>query len=100
MLLGLLLGRSILPAVIQIFSVDYGGDKIEVGALPYVAIIAGAILFSGLTVYISTRKPVKKASQISPIEAVRYVEQANISVLSKKADKGAIIPHMAKANLQ
>lgn len=100
LLLGLLLGRSILPAVIQIFSVDYGGDKIEVGALPYVAIIAGAILFSGLTVYISTRKPVKKASQISPIEAVRYVEQANISVLSKKADKGAIIPHMAKANLQ
>lgn len=100
LLLGLLLGRSILPAIIQIFSVDYGGDKIEVGALPYVAIIAGAILFSGLTVYISTRKPVKKASQISPIEAVRYVEQAKIPVRSKKADKGAVIPRMAKANLQ
>ena len=32
-------------------------------------------LFSGLTVYISTRKSVKKASRVSPIEAIRYVEQ-------------------------
>ena len=68
---GILLGRGILPDAIQTFAVDYSGGNIEVRSLPYLAIIAGAILFSGLTVYISTRKPVKKASRVSPIEAIR-----------------------------
>lgn len=98
--LGILLGRGILPAAIQTFAVDYSGGNIEVRSLPYFAIIAGAILFSGLTVYISTRKPVKKASRVSPIEAIRYVEQDAVSVKQKKTDTGAVIPRMAKANLQ
>ena len=67
LLFGTLLGRSILPAALQIFAVDFSGGNIEVGTLPYWGIIAGAILFSGLTVYISTRKSVKKASRVSPI---------------------------------
>ena len=100
LLLGILLGRSILPAALQLFAVDYSGGNIEVNTLPYLAIIAGAILFSGLTVYISTRKSVKKASRISPIEAIRYVEQNTVSVKRKKTDIGAVIPRMAKANLQ
>ena len=57
LLFGTLLGRSILPAALQIFAVDYSGGNIEVGTLPYLGIIVGAILFSGLTVYISTRTP-------------------------------------------
>ena len=68
--LGILLGRGILPAAIQTFAVDYSGGNIEVRSLPYFAIIAGAILFSGLTVYISTRKPVKKASRVSPLSLI------------------------------
>ena len=100
LLFGLLLGRSILPAALQMFAVDYGSGSIEVNTLPYLAIIAGAILFSGLTVYISTRNPVKKASRVSPIEAIRYVEQDTVSVKRKKTDTGAVIPRMAKANLQ
>ena len=63
-------------------------------------VIAGAILFSGLTVYISTRKSVKKASRVSPIEAIRYVEKDTVSIKRKKIDAGAVIPRMAKANLQ
>ena len=97
---GTLLGRSILPAALQIFAVDYSGGNIEVGTLPYLGIIAGAILFSGLTVYISTRKSVKKASRVSPIEAIRYVEQDAVSIKRKKTNTGAVIPRMAKANLQ
>ena len=89
-----------MPAAIQTFAVDYSGGNIEVRSLPYLAIIAGAILFSGLTVYISTRKPVKKASRVSAIEAIRYVEQDAFSVKQKKTDTGAVIPRMAKANLQ
>ena len=97
---GTLLGRSILPAALQIFAVDFSGGNIEVGTLPYLGIIAGAILFSGLTVYISTRKSVKKASRVSPIESIRYVEQDMVSIKRKKTASGAVIPRMAKANLQ
>ena len=100
LLFGTLLGRSILPAALRIFAVDYSGGNIEVGTLPYLGIIAGAILFSGLTVYISTRKSVKKASRVSPIEAIRYVEKDTVSIKRKKTDAGAVIPRMAKANLQ
>ena len=100
LLFGTLLGRNILPATLQIIAVDYSGGNIEVNTLPYLAIIAGAILFSGLTVYISTRKSVKKASRVSPIEAIRYVEQDTVPVKRKKTYTGAVIPRMAKANLQ
>lgn len=100
LIFGTLLGRSILPAALRIFAVDYSGGNIEVGTLPYLGIIAGAILFSGLTVYISTRKSVKKASRVSPIEAIRYVEQDTVSIKRKKTISGAVIPRMAKANLQ
>lgn len=100
LLFGTLLGRSILPAALQIFAVDFSGGNIAVGTLPYLGIIAGAVLFSGLTVYISTRKPVKKASRVSPIEAIRYVEKDTVSIKRKKTDARAVIPRMAKANLQ
>ena len=100
LLFGTLLGRSVLPVALQIFAVDFSGGNIEVGTLPYLGIIAGAILFSGLTVYISTRKSVKKASRVSPIEAIRYVEQDTVSIKRKKTISGAVIPRMAKANLQ
>ena len=100
LLFGILLGRSILPAALQMFAADYSGKNIEVSTLPYLGIIAGAILFSGLTVYISTRKSVKKASRVSPIEAIRYVEQNTVSIKRKKTTTGAVIPRMAKANLQ
>ena len=100
LLFGILLGRSILPAALQMFAADYSGKNIEVSTLPYWGIIAGAILFSGLTVYISTRKSVKKASRVSPIEAIRYVEQDTVSIKRKKTNTGAVIPRMAKANLQ
>ena len=100
LLFGTLIGRSILPVALQIFAVDYSGGNIEVSTLPYLGIIAGAILFSGLTVYISTRKAVKKASRVSPIEAIRYVEQDAVSIKRKKTASGSVIPRMAKANLQ
>ena len=37
---------------------------------------------------------------MSPIEAIRYVEQNAISIKKKKTELGAVIPRMAKANLQ
>ena len=37
---------------------------------------------------------------VSPIEAIRYVEQDAVSIKRKKTNTGAVIPRMAKANLQ
>ena len=42
----------------------------------------------------------KKASRVSPIEAIRYVEQDMVSIKRKKTASGAVIPRMAKAKLQ
>jgi len=38
---------------------------------------------------------VKKASRVSPIEAIRYVEQDAVSIKRKKTASGAVIPRMA-----
>jgi len=82
------------PLHSRYIAVDYGGGNIEVGTLPYLGIIAGAILFSGLTVYISTRKAVKKASRVSPIEAIRYVEQDDCFHKAKKDSfRSSYSPH-------
>ena len=66
LLVGLLVGRGVLPAAIEVFAFDYGARNIEVGSLPYLAIVIISILFPGITVFISTRKSVKKASRVSP----------------------------------
>ena len=74
LLFGILLGRSILPAALQMFAADYSGKNIEVSTLPYLGIIAGAILFSGLTVYISTR------TEKCPIIAKAAITKTEVSV--------------------
>ena len=98
LLVGLLVGRGVLPATIEVFAFDYGASNIEVGSLPYLAIVIISILFSGITVFISTRKSVKKASRVSPIEAVRYVEHEHFSVKRKTSHSGSVIFRMATAN--
>lgn len=99
-LLGILLGKGMLPAVLQMFVAELGEKNVVVGSLPYLPIIIGSVLFSALTVWISTRKSAKKASRISPIEAVRYAEQSIGKIKEHKHVKGALLPRMAKANVQ
>ena len=99
-LLGILLGKGILPVVLKAFVADLGEKNVVVGSLPYLPIIIGSVIFSALTVWISTRKSAKKASRVSPIEAVRYVEQSTGKIRERKHVKGALLPRMAKANVQ
>ena len=99
-ILGILLGKGILPAVLQMFVAELGEKNVVVGSLPYLPIIIGSVIFSALTVWISTRKSVKKASRVSAIEAVRYVEQSIGKIKERKHVKGALLPRMAKANVQ
>lgn len=98
-LLGILLGKGMLPAVLQMFVAELGEKNVVVGSLPYLPIIIGSVIFSALTVWISTRKSAKKASRVSPIEAVRYVEQSTGKIKERKHVKGALLPRMAKANV-
>lgn len=99
-LLGIVLGKGMLPTVLQVFVAELGEKNVVVGSLPYLPIIIGSVLFSALTVWISTRKSAKKASRVSPIEAVRYVEQSTGKIKERKHVKGALLPRMAKANVQ
>ena len=98
--LGILLGKGMLPSALQVFVAELGEKNMVVGSLPYLPIIIGSVLFSALTVWISTRKSAKKASRVSPIEAVRYVEQSTGKIKERKNVKGALLPRMAKANVQ
>lgn len=98
--LGILLGKGMLPSALQVFVAELGEKNVVVGSLPYLPIIIGSVLFSALTVWISTRKSAKKASRVSPIEAVRYVEQSTGKIKERKHVKGALLPRMAKANVQ
>lgn len=99
-LFGILLGKGMLPSALQIFVAELGEKNVVVGSLPYLPIIIGSVFFSALTVWISTRKSAKKASRVSPIEAVRYVEQSTGKIKERKNVKGALLPRMAKANVQ
>lgn len=98
--LGILLGKGMLPSALQVFVAELGEKNVVVGSLPYFPIIIGSVLFSALTVWISTRKSAKKASRVSPIEAIRYVEQSTGKIKERKNVKGALLPRMAKANVQ
>ena len=70
---GFFAGRALLPVVMRIFSYEYSTASLQASASPMLFVIAA--LFTILTVFISTRKPAKKASKVSPMEAIRYTEQ-------------------------
>ena len=53
----------------------YNVFDIAVNVTPSPIIFIGAALLAALTVFVSTRKPVRKAANIPPIEAFRYVER-------------------------
>lgn len=71
---GFFAGWLALPVAINVFSFEHKTAKsaMQVSTSPLIFVIAA--LFTIFTVYISTRKPAKKAADISPLEAVRYTE--------------------------
>lgn len=98
LILGFFLGKSVLPSVMDMFANTNKGITVEVSPNPIIFI--GAALFAVITVYLSVRKPAKKASRISSLEASRYVGDSAVS--KKKTSKrknGSRITHMAWANL-
>ncbi len=100
LLLGFLTGRALVPFLMN--GTSYTSEAgIKVTINPYIFI--GSALFSLITVYISVRKPARIAGMVSPIEAIRYMENDPGAFVKKAADKkstkGAKIHRMALANL-
>lgn len=90
---GWLCGHVLTPIVLKQLS----GVGDAVSASP--VIFAGAAGFSLVTVFISCMKPAKKASKVSPIEAIRYTEGSGIKKTVRRSKKGASLLRMAAANL-
>ena len=93
---GFLVSWMLFPAVIEFFSYT-ALTATEMSVSPLIFVIAA--LFTVLTVFISTRKPAKKAAKVSPLEAIRYTGQENIKKKATKRSQGAKLPRMALANL-
>lgn len=69
----------------------------QFSASPFIFAIAA--VFTIFTVFISIRRPVKKASEISPLEAIRYTEQNTNGKKEVKRRNGAKLSRMAFSNL-
>lgn len=97
LLIGFFVGKGTLPFIVEQLSSDYENVTIHVNVSP--VIFAGAAVLTAFTVFLSTRKPVRVAANIPPIEAFRYVEAAAGKRTSRKGTKGASIPRLAWSNL-
>lgn len=97
LIIGFFIGKAALPKVMTFLAVSYTNIVSEVS--PSHLIFLGAAVLSALTVFLSTRKPVRVAANIPPIEAFRYVESSTGKRTSKKSSLGASISRLAWSNL-
>lgn len=92
---GFLLGCALVPVVME--QSYYVGEGYETSANPL--IFLGSTLFALITVLISTAKPGRIASKVSPVKAVSYTDTDSVKRKRKKAGGGAKPGRMAAANL-
>ena len=70
LLLGWPIGRLLLPAIVNMLTDDI---RIVTTVNPLIFLVA--IVFSAITVFISCQKPAILAANVSPMEALHYIEQ-------------------------
>lgn len=90
---GWFVGRGVLPVLYKTLNT---GGVTNVSLNPW--IFGGAAVFSLLVVYISCIKPCRLATRVSPIEAVRFVEQSQYKKKTKKTGSINMFT-MAAANM-
>lgn len=90
-------GRAAPPAVMGILASSY--ENVAVTVQPSPVIFAGAAVLTALTVFISTRKPVRVAANTPPIEAFRYVEAPVGRAAARRSKAPATMLRLAWANL-
>jgi len=92
---GFFIGKALLPLLMA--QTYFSGNGVTVSPNPL--IFVAAALFALATVQISTRKPARMASKVSPIEAVRYTD-SDVNAKQKKSSRsGNLQKGMARANL-
>ncbi len=92
---GYAVGRLLLPYVLTEVNIVVTGIY-RINPL----VLSGAVLFSMLTVYISSLKPCRYAARISAMEAVRYVENDNGVRYKRKRSRKTTPFTMAMGNLR
>lgn len=97
LLVGYFIGKATLPRVMSILSSSY--ENVAINVEPSPIIFVGAAILAALTVFLSTRKPVRVAANIPPIEAFRYVEAATGKKTTKKSTAGTSLLRLAWSNL-
>ncbi len=95
LLLGFVVGTGIVPKVLSISL--FKNQEFTASANPL--IFLGAAAFTMLTVWISTGKPARIASKVSPVEAVRYTDGGGKAKKQKKSTDGGKLWKMAFSNL-
>ena len=94
LLLGWPIGRVLIPSILRMLS---GNMTVITTVNPIIFLVA--VLFALITVFISCRKPASMAAKVSPIEALKYVEQEpNISKRKRRHTKRINPSMMAKQN--
>ena len=98
---GLLIGGCVafllIPSVVKMLGIQLGKNgEIEVSFHPVIFLVT--ILLTVLTVYIGSRKPVKMAVSVSPIEAAGYRGAAGKKSIRRTA-KGRLLWRMAREQL-
>lgn len=96
LIFGYMVGKSLVPLIIN--NTIVAGTKASVSPSPWIFILAA--LFTLITVFISTHKPGKMASSVSPVAATRYVDRSpGNKAIPKKYTRGVSMRSMAWANL-
>lgn len=93
LLLGYGIGNLVTPVVIE----QLNDISVLISSSPFIFVFAS--VFSLITVLISSLKPAKIASRVSPIEALRYTDGENVSTSKKRYRRNVSIFKMAVSNV-
>lgn len=97
LVIGFFAGRAALPLMMSMVATEYQNIAADVSPSPLLFLIAGTL--TGMTVFASTRRPVRIAANIPPMEAFCYVERGGGRRATRKSALGADIRRLAWSNL-
>lgn len=97
-ILGALASFGAVPMALNMFNgVDSGTMPNNVGFNPFIYV--GTIIFALFTVFLSCKKPAKFASNVSPVEAMKYNGLDNKKITARKTTDGGKLYKMAYRNV-
>lgn len=95
--IGFFIGKAALPDIMNTFSTEYQNITADVSPSPVIFLISAFL--TALTIFLSTRKPVRIAADTPPIEAFRYTEGQSFKRTDRKSAAFSNISRLAWSNL-